>query len=351
MKNIKPLIYKKLVIFMICSAFILLFKITAFASADNSLSKLNIEGIELEPTFKYNRLNYNATVENDITDVKVNAVTSNRAAKILNISGNTNLKVGDNTINIIVQAKNGRKATYSILLTRKAGDNDNETDNDTESYTDTETKPEKKEKTSEKKLKDKLKKKNKKIKELKNTVAELTQKSQSVETKYSDILSENQKIYSQRIFMIILILILLFLLLISLFIGSIKKTTRRYLKREFQMDEKSLSAVQKEKKSHKRKKAGRQPIDDDSDYAVMTRVPKVNSGSDTLIANIENVIAKEIKSNSDYSENLQEIENRNQLSRNGTISSKTTDNKDKKTVPDLPDKKDKEDFSFDIIEI
>lgn len=91
-------------------------------SADNSLSSLKLSNATLSPSFKRNVTKYTATVAYDITKVVVSAKTSNNKAVIESVTddGTVNLNVGENTIKIVVRAENGVKATYTIVVTRKA---------------------------------------------------------------------------------------------------------------------------------------------------------------------------------------------------------------------------------------
>ena len=88
-------------------------------SKDNSLKRLSLSAGTLSPQFAGNVVNYTATVSGDVTEVQVNAETSNANASIESISGNTDLQVGLNTIKIVVEAENGALATYTIELTRE----------------------------------------------------------------------------------------------------------------------------------------------------------------------------------------------------------------------------------------
>ena len=91
-------------------------------SEDNSLASLKLSSGTLSPGFKYNVTKYTATVGYDVEKVVVSAKTSNEKATIESVTGNgtVNLKVGENTIQIVVKAENGVKATYTIVVTRKA---------------------------------------------------------------------------------------------------------------------------------------------------------------------------------------------------------------------------------------
>lgn len=90
-------------------------------SEDNSLSSLKLSSGTLSPSFKHNVTKYTATVGYDVTKVVVSAKTSNAKAVIESVTGDgtVNLKVGENTIKVVVRAENGVKATYTIVVTRQ----------------------------------------------------------------------------------------------------------------------------------------------------------------------------------------------------------------------------------------
>lgn len=91
-------------------------------SDDNSLASLKLSSGTLSPAFKGNVTKYTATVGYDVTKVVVSAKTSSSKATIESVTGNGTVKlnVGENTIKIVVKAENGTKATYTIVVTRKA---------------------------------------------------------------------------------------------------------------------------------------------------------------------------------------------------------------------------------------
>ena len=91
-------------------------------SSNNYLSSLSIEGATLTPTFTSTNRTYSASVKGDIDNVVVNAVPAVPYATIKEISGNTNLSFGTNTIEIVVKAENGNEASYIINLTREKYD-------------------------------------------------------------------------------------------------------------------------------------------------------------------------------------------------------------------------------------
>lgn len=88
-------------------------------SNDNSLKTLQISSGTLSPAFQPDTTNYKATVSYDVTKVSVSAVPAHEKAKIATVSGGTNLQVGQNTINVLVQAENGVTREYKIVVTRQ----------------------------------------------------------------------------------------------------------------------------------------------------------------------------------------------------------------------------------------
>lgn len=86
------------------------------------LTSLEIEGLDLLPAFAKDTYSYKAVLENmDQTEVNVKAEANQEKAKI-EISGNTNLQEGDNTINIIVTLDgSAEQKVYQIILTKQEG--------------------------------------------------------------------------------------------------------------------------------------------------------------------------------------------------------------------------------------
>ena len=112
-------------------------------SDDNSLASLKLSSGTLSPSFQYNVTNYTATVEYDVTEIRVSAERSSDKASIASVTGDggpVKLEVGQNTIQIVVQAENGVKATYTVVVTRKEESKPVEPEpSEGESSTDTET--------------------------------------------------------------------------------------------------------------------------------------------------------------------------------------------------------------------
>ncbi len=99
--------------------------VTPAKSGDNSLKSLTISPGTLSPKFKYSTTKYTATVAENVTSVAVDAQVSNEKATVESVTGNTNLKVGENTIKIVVKAENGTTATYTIIVTRSGSTGEN----------------------------------------------------------------------------------------------------------------------------------------------------------------------------------------------------------------------------------
>lgn len=92
---------------------------TGKQSADNSLKELTISPGTLSPAFNGKTLTYSATVGSDVTNIAVSATPVNEKAVVESVTGNTNLKSGDNTIKIVVKAENGVTATYTVNVTKQ----------------------------------------------------------------------------------------------------------------------------------------------------------------------------------------------------------------------------------------
>lgn len=88
-------------------------------SADNSLKSLVLSAGALSPKFSPSTTSYTATVEYSVTSIAITAVPSNSKASVVSVSGNEGLKVGANTVTIIVKAENGVTSTYTITVTRE----------------------------------------------------------------------------------------------------------------------------------------------------------------------------------------------------------------------------------------
>lgn len=98
-------------------------KITSSAksSADASLTALKISPGVLTPEFSAKVTDYTTVVGEDVDKIAVSAPTSDANAKVV-ISGNEQLKMGDNTVTCKVTAQDGTTVkTYSIKVTKQSG--------------------------------------------------------------------------------------------------------------------------------------------------------------------------------------------------------------------------------------
>lgn len=94
-------------------------------SSDYYLAKLSVTAgskkLTLSPTFNYRKTSYTATVDYDVTDVVVSVTRSSGKAEIVSITdnGKVKLQVGENRIEILVKAENGKTLLYVVTVTRK----------------------------------------------------------------------------------------------------------------------------------------------------------------------------------------------------------------------------------------
>ena len=86
-------------------------------SSDATLKALKIDREGLTPSFNRYTYTYTLSVGSDVDSIKVPASPNHSKARY-SVSGNTNLKNGDNTVYITVTAENGATRTYKIIVTR-----------------------------------------------------------------------------------------------------------------------------------------------------------------------------------------------------------------------------------------
>ena len=93
-------------------------------TANANLETLAIENVDLEPIFDTNILNYKVSVANDVKSINVFAVPEKIEGKV-EISGNTEIKEGDNNVTIKVIAPNGYTyKNYIINVHRRTKEED-----------------------------------------------------------------------------------------------------------------------------------------------------------------------------------------------------------------------------------
>lgn len=92
---------------------------TTKKSSNANISKLtlNVEGL----SFKTSQTTYNITVSEDIDTVKVGVTLAHKKATYT-VSGNKNLKAGDNVIKIVVTAEDGTTKTYKINVKKQGNE-------------------------------------------------------------------------------------------------------------------------------------------------------------------------------------------------------------------------------------
>ncbi|MDD3138460.1 MAG: leucine-rich repeat protein [Lachnospiraceae bacterium] len=105
----------------------LTFTIASNLSDNASLSSISIPGINLNPAFDQDNVNYNANVSNSISSITINAVSADDSAmvSINGVEGSTKLvalNVGNNVITVEVTAEDGVSTkTYTININRATG--------------------------------------------------------------------------------------------------------------------------------------------------------------------------------------------------------------------------------------
>ena len=85
-------------------------------SSNNFLSSITIEGLEIDPKFDKETLEYTVLVPAETEKIKVNAQLADSSSKVTG-TGEVEVKTGLNTIELIVTAENGSKRTYTIKAT------------------------------------------------------------------------------------------------------------------------------------------------------------------------------------------------------------------------------------------
>lgn len=91
-------------------------------STNNYLSDLKVNGATVED-FNREKLVYQLTVPNDITEVDVQAILEDTSATIVSGNGITHLTTGLNTIDVIITAEDGTSKIYTLKITREQSSN------------------------------------------------------------------------------------------------------------------------------------------------------------------------------------------------------------------------------------
>ena len=88
-------------------------------SGNADLSALSIQETELTPAFSPGTVDYTATVPVNVSGVTILAECADQGAHIVSGAGSANVAVGGNTLNVVVEAQNGDRKTYAIVVTRE----------------------------------------------------------------------------------------------------------------------------------------------------------------------------------------------------------------------------------------
>lgn len=86
-------------------------------STSVALKSLKINGYALNEVFNKDTLKYTADIPYEIDTLTIDAVLEDENAT-LTITGNKNLKVGNNSVKVVVEDENGNSRTYVIVVTR-----------------------------------------------------------------------------------------------------------------------------------------------------------------------------------------------------------------------------------------
>lgn len=93
-------------------------------TANANLETLAIESVDLKPIFETNILNYKASVANDVESINIFAIPEKVDGKV-EITGNTKIKEGDNTVIVKVTAPNGYTyKNYTINVHKRTKEED-----------------------------------------------------------------------------------------------------------------------------------------------------------------------------------------------------------------------------------
>ncbi len=96
-------------------------------SKNANLRSLTISGVRLNPSFSGNQTVYKANVGHDVTQVNVDAITSDLNATAQYGQVQT-LNVGDNYVDINVASESGLRKTYTVVIHREGADDNTLTD-------------------------------------------------------------------------------------------------------------------------------------------------------------------------------------------------------------------------------
>lgn len=102
---------------LVISLFALNYSFAANGDSNTNLSSLYLSVQGLNPDFSKDKTNYSLFVPSSVSDISVNATPESSNSRV-EVSGNNNLKSGDNLITINVIAQSGDSKKYSIIVTK-----------------------------------------------------------------------------------------------------------------------------------------------------------------------------------------------------------------------------------------
>ena len=92
-------------------------------SSDSLIKSLKIKGYEID--FDPHKYEYSVKVKNSVKSLDLTIVLNDKNASYV-VNGNSNFKVGENTVTIVVTAEDGSTSTYTIKVTREELEDDEE---------------------------------------------------------------------------------------------------------------------------------------------------------------------------------------------------------------------------------
>ncbi len=111
---------KKSIVWIVCIMLLLgMLAIPVYAIPNNNpaLKELKSNVGELNPKFDYLTIDYSIVVPSETEKIEITAVPEEETSTVT-ITGNENLELGLNTIEVLVTAEDGTSRTYTIRVTR-----------------------------------------------------------------------------------------------------------------------------------------------------------------------------------------------------------------------------------------
>ena len=80
-------------------------------------SSLTIDGYDLNTSFKKTNTTYFINVDNNVSNININAIAEDDSAKVT-VYGNNNIKSGKNKVLISVTSENGNVRFYRVFVNK-----------------------------------------------------------------------------------------------------------------------------------------------------------------------------------------------------------------------------------------